>query len=747
MDGQLETGFFKTDKAGKNRGSHYHTVYINQQARRGEVSFDMKHTHQLEWPVETGAADPAAAGPGLMQGSPGIPGQQQMPLQPALGQAPDGHTHNIGPEIDAIPKIDEDDADVVADVRSLFDEALENESDYRKRGEESEDFYSGFGQWDKAIKDKLKTEDRAALTINEIEPKLDILSGHQRQNRLDIKFYPVEEGDATTADILNVLVKNILEQSNYEHEETESFEDSMVTGRGNIEVRVDYQSNVEGDIKVEWYPWKQVTYGPHQRKDLQDLDYLVKHQWHNRGFIKNMWPEKAAQIEAEYDMVFNDKDTHERVRPDQFESPNAASWQVSGKGDTKNANYVDIAKKRFRVVECWRRVPRTVKILVNAGDGVYKSTEFWAENDIRSASTISSFNVVPVKKHRMRVTTIINHILLEDDYPDLAKQDFHIIPIYAKKRGIKVWGKVDSAKDPQREINKRHSQAVDILNRMAAYGWFYDDQTFLNLKEQKNFETNSARAGFLQKIRDIKNVPLKVEGTKFPNELANYEALASAKIKEIMNVNTELLGQQQGESSGIAIVRRQRQGLIGNEFLFDNLSLAKRKLGRMIAAYIQKVYDVDRMIRILENQASRGSVLEPPQVPPGSQMEKLLKENPTMGSPQYDPAVLKELLANVDLTKYDVACSESAYSPTNRQGNFIVWLEAAKVGVQVPPEVLVDLSDLPDKEKVKASMIAMQRAKAEEAEKTRQVELIKSGVNPQSLQPLPGQGPAQGGGK
>lgn len=722
MDGSITTGFYRTTKAGKTKSTHYHVIYLNLEKGEGLIAQNMNHTHEVDW----------------------VDAQGENPT-PIIVPAPDGHTHEIEGPIPEERTPKDDDTDVVADVRNLFKEALENESDYRKRGDESEEFVSGFGQWEKKTKDKLKDEDRAALTINEIEPKLDILSGYQRQNRLDIKFFPVEEGDAVTADVLNILVKNILEQSNYNHEETESFEDSMVTGRGNLNLRVDYEINIEGDIVIEWFPWKQIFYGPHQRKDVKDLDYLIKAQWHTGGFIKNMWPDKAEQIQAEYDEVFKSSETHTTLRSDQYENPDLDSKPADDKTDIRNPNFVDIAKKKFRVLECWRREQKTVKILTNAVDGIYENTEFWPKNDVTQAAMLPGFNLVSVKRPRMRISTIANRVFLEDEYPKIPVQDFHIIPVYGKKRGTKIWGKVDNAKDPQREINKRHSQAVDILNRMSGYGWFIDDQTFLNLKEQKNFEDNSSRAGFVQKIRDIKNFPVKVEGAKFPAELANYEGLASAKMKEIMNVNMEMLGVAAGAGSGVQEVGRRRQGLIGNEFLFDNLSLAKRKLGRMLAAYIQDVYTIERMIRILENQASRGSIVQPQNVPPGSEMAQILAQTEGVG-PKYDVAVLKELLTNIDLTKYDVEVGESAYSPTNRQSNFIIWLEAAKVGVPIPPDLLIDLSDLPEKERIKEQIKAMQLAEQQEAEKTRQVELAKSGINPQTMQKTPTGGEIPQGG-
>ncbi len=727
MDGSITYKFYRSSKAGKGRGTHYHIIYLNESRTPKTVLISQAkdHVHGGTWFEQQ---------QGLMEesGNP-IPDLSGLMITPGA----DGHTHELGEEVPSSTKIDnETDEEIVSDVRALFKEVLEVESDYRKRGEESEGFYSGFGsagslegQWEKKIKDKLKNSDRAALTINEIEPKLDILSGHQRQNRLDIKFFPVEEGDTNVAEILNILTKNILEQNNFDFEETESFEDGMITGRGNINIYVDYDKNLEGDVVVEWFPWKQVKYGPHNKKNVSDCEYLFKDQWHSKAFLKNMWPNKIKEIQIEYDDTFTDR--HTTTQKDQYENPEAKSEETNLLENKKDSDFVDIAKKKFRILECWRKIYKTVSILVNIEDKIFHNSEFWSAQDINSVKTIQGFSEVKVKRHRMRVTKIANTVLLDDDYPDLPIQDFHIIPFYAKKRGNRIWGKVEPAKDVQKEIDKRHSQAIDILNKVASYGWFYDNQTFPTPKEQKNFEANSSTPGFSQLVGNVDKPPKQVEGVKFPAELARYEELSSAKLKEIMNVNLEMLGMPSGAESGIAIIQRKRQGLIGNEFLFDNLSLLKRKLGRMIAAYIQKVYSVERMIRILENRALRGDIVEPKNIPTGSPMEKLIQQSQGI-MPRYDPAILKLILTEADLTKYDVVVGESAYSPTNRQANFIIWLEAAKSGIPVPPVMLVDLSDLPEKDKVKQAMAQMMAAQQADAEKTRQTELMKSGVNPQT---------------
>jgi hypothetical protein len=315
----------------------------------------------------------------------------------------------------------------------------------------------------------------------------------------------------------------------------------------------------------------------------------------------------------------------------------------------------------------------------------------------------------------MRVTTIAGGVLLLDEYPDDHPDDFNIIPVFAKKRGNKWWGKVHTAKDMQREINKRHSQAIDILNKCASYGWFHDHTTFPTPTDKANWLKNASSPGFNQEVANTDKPPVEVSGTKFPVEIVQLEQLSTEKLREIMNINPELLGLNSRAESGVAIAEKKRQGLVGNEFLFDNLALSKKRLGRAIIRLIQKAYTPERIMRIVSSVNSRAPV-------------------EVAGKPidQYDPAEIQRMLKNSDLTKHDVAVTESAYSPTNRRYNFIVWSELAGRGIPVPPELLIELSDLGDKEKVKQQIEQMKQQQAELENKKIDAEIQKTLISAQS---------------
>lgn len=650
----------------------------------------------------------------------------------------DGHTHTLEPyPVKEISKKQRD-ADVVEDVLRLYKEAKSLEGESILKAHESENFVNGTGQWEKAEVDDLKSKQRAALTINELEPKIDLLSGYQRQNRTDWKFLPVEDGDSTVSDVLNVVVKNVAEQCNYDHEETKTFEDQTIVGRGLFNLFVDYDKDMRGDIIVEKFPWDAVVFGAHEKFDLSDCEYLIKHKWYSEAKIKQMWPDKADELTKEFDLYQDTPATpsHQIRGGDQYADTSSAVEVPTV--STPSMEFVDIARKEYRVLECWRKVYERNRIVVNVEDDFYFNAKGWADKDIESVKALGDFSIIDRVTMRMRVSKIASKILLDDDTPDLVYNNFHIFPVYAKKRGKMWWGKIEPVKDMQREINKRHSQSVDILNKVSAYGWFYDDNTFRTPQDAEKFRTTSASPGFAVKVADMSHLPERVEGVRFPSEIVQLESLASQKLREVMGINMELEGMGGQRASGTAILERKKQALVGNEFLFDNLAMVKRNLGRAIVAYIGKLYNADRLLRIVKNQDKRQPVA--------------LNNQPVGGMDDAQLEAVKKILDTADLTEYDVVVSDSPFSASMRQANFAVWLELAKTRPEVPTEFLIELSDLPDKEKFKEMLDAQMQAKQAQEDKKYQTEITKTAMAkdlpmPQSGMMSPqGTPPMQGGG-
>lgn len=674
---------------------HYHFVYLRDDGTGFTSEAKDGHVHDVEYFQEIQPIKDPDTQQVVNEGR-----AARFELKKAKG-----HDHKIllQSEGEDLPRSENDDSDkereeeIIERVKALYCEAKGREKTSRKMANESFDMYKG-KQWTDEAKAKLEGENRACLTINEIEPKVDVLCGYQRQNRYDITYLPVEGGDALTADVMTFVSKNVLEQNNFDFEETEAFEDMTIGGRGLLTAYIDFTRTIRGDIVIESFPWDGVYFGPHRRKDLKDCEYVVKAHWYSMQKLKELYPEHEEEFVAVKNKGLTETDSKDLMVPGE----NYLHPDESAEDDQTlpRNEYVDEVKKEYLVMELQKKRFRRVPVIINVIDNYIYDGQFITEKEAKMIKSIPGMNVIYKVATEMEVYKVANDLLLEENYSD--DDTFDVIPAYAKKKGDTFWGKVESVKDPQREVNKRHSSMVDIINKMSNYGWFYTGETFPNQAEEKKFEQNAAKPGFVQKIRDMNARPMQVEGVRFPNEIAQLEEMSSAKIREIMNVNQEMMGMGPQSQSGVAIAEKRRQGLIGNEFLFDNFSLARRMLGRRLFKLIQQVYTPERIMRLIEDKKKKDP--------------KAKIGETAVGEISID--MLEEILAEIDSSRYDVVVSESAHSPSKRTANFIVWSEMAKQGAPIPFEFLVELSDLPNKAKV-IEKYEQQQAQAAQAEQAK----------------------------
>lgn len=675
---------------------HDHVLYLNTDTGVGLCTTDDEHSHPLEYQA------PVPAGQD-QQGNP-------TPAQPGgwmLLPAADQHVHNIIAFKPKKKKSKEDDETLVSQIIALYREWRGNERDSLEKARESEGFYIGDKQWEEGIKGKLTELDRAALVINLTQKHIDDLSGYQRQMKQEIHYTPVEGGDQKAADLYNIATRKILDECFYQREKTKVFEDMAVVGRGIFNIWVDFSKDLRGDIKVERMPYDEVVYGPHEKEDLSDCEGLIKSKMYSLAKVKQLWPDKADKIQSDYDYLCELDETPARDNPgDQYAVGRPIPVSV---GTDK---LVDIGKKEYRVLECQQRVYAQVPVVVIADDDFFFNAFAWTDKELQRLTSWPGFGetifVVERPTSYIRITRIAGPVVLSDENPaDLPDPDFYTTPAYAKKRGEKWWGKVELAKDSQREVNYRASQSVDIGNKMCAYGWFIDSDTFVDSREEQKFLRQSSSPGFVAKLTDITRPPQKVEGTKFPAELVQLMQLGMQNLATLLGVQVE---PAQGDESGQALLQRQRQKLTGNEYLFDNLAYAEAKLGRLLIGLIQRYYPPERILRLVKTQVPGQAMIG------GQPLENFTEQE------------ILEMLSNTDITKYDVIVTSSAFSPTHRLASYLFLQDMAKSGVPVPPQILIELMDLPQefKDKLNQGIQAEQNAQAQANDTTRQMEIQKT---------------------
>ena len=718
-------------KAAKKKG-HYHIIYLMPD-ETGVTSRDSGHEHAIYREVNTETQIDE-------QGQ-----ETQVEVPGALVvETVNKHTHEIT-DVEIAPKEEPQlsDEDELAEAHALYTEAKDIHSDAYEAAEDSECYYMG-DQWKSADRAALKAENRACITINEIKPKLDMLSGNQRQNRTDISVLPVEQGDAETSDIYNMRIKNICQMNNYDHEETKTFEDMSRVGIGFMRVNIIASDSGIGEVEVENRYWKFGGVGQHKKLDGSDAEYAYIEDFVSKASLKELYPDKADEIEADFDYI--------KSQPNKTPVSNTNRYTGKGKQISPsyltdiNADLVNIAKQEYRLIEVQRKVYRRSPVLFNARDNFYMNIDGMSKTDISKAERIEELSKINHVSSKIQLTVFAGNVLLAKEKSLFT--EINIVPFYANKIENYFWGKVHEAKGPQEELNKRHSQAIDIINKMASYGIGVTSEAFESPKDYTDFVNNRNKPGFVAKFAPgFKENIHEFTGVRYPSEVVASSQLSSEKINTIMNIFPEMLGGPGKAESGIAMAHKQRQGLVGNEYLFDNFSLSKRRIGKLIVEGIQIVDSPEKLLRIAENQnnktlANSDSTELYPQIGMDKKIQltidyglitqqdaQAIMQQLQQGQP-LDPEVQKTLdsmqqvadqiqkarllgmLDNFELTDYDLVITESAYSPTTRLSNYMILQDLFRGNPNAPIQEMINLVPFLD-QKTKDSLISGIQAQAQ----------------------------------
>ncbi len=133
--------------------------------------------------------------------------------------------------------------------------------------------------------------------------------------------------------------------------------------------------------------------------------------------------------------------------------------------------------------------------------------------------------------------------------------------------------------------------------------------------------------------------PSRQNPPAFPVAFAQGGQIASQDMESAIGMFKANLGQSGNETSGRAIMARQREGDTANFHYIDNLSRSIEQLGRIVVDMIPKIYDTPRQARIVGEDGKQEFVSIEPKMPQAVRKEgkKVVAINPGVGT--YDVRV------------------------------------------------------------------------------------------------------------
>ena len=493
---------------------------------------------------------------------------------------------------------------------------------------------------------------------------------------------------------------------------------TCITARGKafIEPYIDYTYDLlNGKLQFNVLDGWQIRIDPSSIKyDLSDARYVIKEKNLDKDALLELFPEAEKKIEEGINMPISEDDgtvDEDRLLEanEDYPSTEAMDKEFPQDDDEKTYKYIEYFFKRYRTQ--YLAIDAELNIAQFFPTREEAKKHLIAQRQLPEGSELAEGQkVIPKNLPEIWVTCCVGQMILDERLSDAFPlwRGYPILPLFGwyssvgkrvlKREDLAYQGLASSLKDPQVEKNKRRSQALAIVNSITNRGWLAEEGTWV---KPELVQKQGSTPGVTLEYKKGKPAPRELEPGNLPQSHIYFEEKSEEDIKLISGINPDMLSVEDKTTSGRAIALRMQQGLKILKPLFDNLVWTQELLGKYMVSQLSELYTIDKALRVLGAEF----------------IEKNFRRNET-DTPEIIAGLagefLKNLLNDPDLCNYDISIGEGLESPTERYAQYAGMLELAGNGIFIPPQILIQYSDIP--QDAKKQIIAAQSGLVPEPE-------------------------------
>jgi hypothetical protein len=545
-----------------------------------------------------------------------------------------------------------------------INEAWTAETENFDNGRDDQRFYAG-EQWNPDARQDRTESNRPVITINRLPGFIRQVTGDARKNTPAIKVAPAKDGASEeVAQIYNGLIRNIEVQSNAKAAYVQALENSCVTGLGSFQIITQYSADdaFDQDIRIKRLPDPfQVLYDPAAREpDKSD-----------GRFVAVLYPIP--------------KETYNKQFPD-------APMDGMPTGPNAIQGITWFSMNAIMVAEYWYKKPVKKKLyLLDDGETIDDPKKL-------NGRQVKQERLVDSHKVCMRLMNGNDFLTKEVDW---AGRYLPICPvigeeIYIEGRVVRR-GMVRDAKDAQRVYNYMRTAAVEAAALQPKAPWVGTVSMFKGLEKWWK-AAGSKNLPYLTYNPDPKSPTAKPERAQpaiAQTGLDEQAQVSAGDLQAVVGVYNVSLGAPSNETSGRAINARNAQADTGTFNYIDNLATALQYAGRILVDLIPRIYDTERVVRVLKEDGSHDMVT-------------INQQNPAVMG--MDPQALKEqqlinMFNDLSVGEYDVTVVTGPSFATRRQeaaANMTDLVRNAPSLMGIAGDLLIKNMDFPGAEEIAA---------------------------------------------
>jgi hypothetical protein len=562
---------------------------------------------------------------------------------------------------------------------------------YSKQAKYLENMYLGGGrQWtateeDKDVVAELEAAGKPILELNLINSSIRTILGYQTQSRMNIAYQPRESGDLKTAEILTKIALYELDQNRFPWIESQVFEDGIVQQRGYFDIRMDYEEDLNGRIKIEAKDPLDIMPDPDAKSyDPKSWNYVIETKWVSLSDLKALYPSKYRRV---YETALNSEQ----------------DWGESGESAPRNHfgdvlytnNYYKQSEDEIyvRVLEMQHiKVVRRDYFYSPEDSSLVPVPDYMTKPQAKKEAKATGREILPRVTKRIRYTISTEHVVLHDDWSPY--DHYTIVPYFPIfRRGITL-GLVDNLVSNQEMMNKVYSQILHIVNTTANSGWLVEENSLINM-DVEDLEAEGAATGLVVEYKRGSTKPEKIQPNQIPSGLKDLFNTSRDLHDQVLGVSESFRGEATNEVSGQAIQSRVAQTGVGLTSVIDNLFYTRNLVATILLNLIQNFYTEERTFRILSDSYTNEGEDEVEEITINQQTEDV---DPETGE------IVSEILNDTTLGKYDIVISDVPTQVTYLDAQLKQALEMRKYGINIPDHRIVKLTTLTDRDDIAKEM-------------------------------------------
>lgn len=186
-------------------------------------------------------------------------------------------------------------------VRGYLDEAKRHVSKWREQAELCDKFVAGH-QWEEEQIAILKEQMKPYVTINRMEPIINVVSGTEIQNRQVARCIPRDPAQADKAGAGDLATNGIvwaLENCAGDYERSVAFKDLLRRGLAYTQASMDFETDPNGKFVLKRIDGKEMFSDPWAREqNLQDARWHIRRRYWPAQEVYDRWPDAKGKLPA-----------------------------------------------------------------------------------------------------------------------------------------------------------------------------------------------------------------------------------------------------------------------------------------------------------------------------------------------------------------------------------------------------------------------------------------------------------------